>query len=166
MEVDSPIGRYWRPAGWPHRRQFGRFQQSEDPGPKTKEHVGLGNLQSTSTASSSPISILLSPHYLKASLKALVSFVLCPFCRRCLLRRQFFYKLADIRGVLMRLPGKLASAEMISLAVGDRCGGMRVRCKVVEFGDSIMRALWHDVLLADRFLTESRPASCENLRTS
>jgi hypothetical protein len=36
---------------------------------------------------------------------------------------------------------------MIFLAVGDRGGGVGVRRKVVKFRKSIVRALWHRVLL-------------------
>ncbi len=47
----------------------------------------------------------------------------------------------------MRLPGEFVSGQMISLTVGDSGGGMGVRCKVVKFRKSVMRALWHRVLL-------------------
>jgi len=36
---------------------------------------------------------------------------------------------------------------MVSLAMGNRCGGVGVGCKVMEFGDPFVRALWHSVLL-------------------
>jgi hypothetical protein len=37
--------------------------------------------------------------------------------------------------------------KMVSLAMGNRCGGVGVGCEVMEFGDPFVRALWHSVLL-------------------
>jgi hypothetical protein len=39
------------------------------------------------------------------------------------------------------------SGEMVSLAMSNSCGGVGVRCEVMEFGDPIVRALRHSVLL-------------------
>jgi hypothetical protein len=58
----------------------------------------------------------------------------------------------------MCLFSEFVGAEMVSLTVCDRGGGVGMGRKIVEFGDSIVRALWHYVLLADRFLAESRPS--------
>jgi len=43
----------------------------------------------------------------------------------------------------MRLFGEFMSGSMISLAMSHGGGGMGVGRKVVEFCDSIVRALWH-----------------------
>lgn len=49
----------------------------------------------------------------------------------------------------MRLFSEFVGTEMISFTVRNCGGGMRMGRKVVEFRDSVVRALWHDVLLAD-----------------
>jgi len=43
----------------------------------------------------------------------------------------------------MRLLGEFMSGSMISLAMSDGSRGMGVGGEVVEFCDSIVRALWH-----------------------
>jgi hypothetical protein len=53
-------------------------------------------------------------------------------------------------GVLVRLFAQLVSGQMISLAMGRGGGSMSVSCQVVKFCDSIMRALWHGILLLNR----------------
>jgi hypothetical protein len=48
----------------------------------------------------------------------------------------------------VRFPGEFVSAEMIFLIVRNICRRVGVGSKVVQFGDSIVRALGHDFLLA------------------
>lgn len=52
----------------------------------------------------------------------------------------------------MRLFGKFMSSPMISFAVRSGGSGMGVGGKVVEFGSSIVRALWHGFPLSDWML--------------
>lgn len=42
---------------------------------------------------------------------------------------------------------------MISFVMSSGRSGVGVGCKVVEFGDSMVRALWHGVLLTSWMLT-------------
>jgi hypothetical protein len=75
---------------------------------------------------------------------------LSPFWGYYFLGRQLFDELADVHGVLVRLPGEFVSAEMISFTVRDSGGGMGMGREVVEFRDSIVQTLWHDILLSGR----------------
>jgi hypothetical protein len=54
--------------------------------------------------------------------------------------------------VFVRLFAEFVSGEMISLAVGDGRGRVGVGRKAVEFCGSIVRALWHGVLLTSWML--------------
>jgi hypothetical protein len=57
-------------------------------------------------------------------------------------------ELEGVHGLLVRLLAEFVRGEVISLAVGHGCGGVGVGRKVVVLRGSIMRALWHAVLLA------------------
>jgi hypothetical protein len=59
------------------------------------------------------------------------------------LQGEFFAKLAGVAGMLVRLLGQLVSSEMISFTVGGCRGRVGMGCKVMELGDSVVRALWH-----------------------
>ena len=63
----------------------------------------------------------------------------------CLARLQgeFFAKLVGVKGMLVRLLGQLMSSKVVSFAVGGCRGKMGMGSKVMQFGDSIVRALWH-----------------------
>lgn len=52
-----------------------------------------------------------------------------------------------VHGVLERLLAEVVSAEMISFTMGNGCGRVRMGREIVEFGDSIVWAGWHGVLL-------------------
>jgi hypothetical protein len=52
--------------------------------------------------------------------------------------------------VLVCLFAQLVSGQMISLAMGGGGGSMGVSCQVVKFCESIVRALWHGILLLNR----------------
>ena len=52
-----------------------------------------------------------------------------------------------VDGVFVSLLRQFVSSQMVSLAMGNRRGGVGVGCKVMEFGDSFVRALWHGILL-------------------
>lgn len=67
-----------------------------------------------------------------------------------------------IHGVLERLSGEFMSRQMIFLAVGDRGGGVGVRRKVVKFRKSIVRALWHRVLLIAALTKREATVLCGN----
>jgi hypothetical protein len=54
-----------------------------------------------------------------------------------------------IPGVLKRLFGQFVSGEMVSFSVSGCGGTVGVGRKVMKFRDSIVRALWHVVLLRD-----------------
>jgi hypothetical protein len=47
--------------------------------------------------------------------------------------------------MFVRLHGQLVSSEMISFAVGSCRGKVGMCGKVMELGDSIVRALWHSL---------------------
>jgi hypothetical protein len=49
--------------------------------------------------------------------------------------------------VFVRLHGQLVRTEMISFAVGGCRGKVGMGGKVMELGNSIVRALWHGLLL-------------------
>jgi hypothetical protein len=59
------------------------------------------------------------------------------------LQGEFFAKLVGVDGMLVRLLGQLVSSEMISFAMGGCRGRVGMGGKVMEFGDSIVRALRH-----------------------
>jgi hypothetical protein len=63
------------------------------------------------------------------------------------LQGEFFAKLVGVDGMFVRLHGQLVSSEMISFAVGSCRGKVGMGGKVMELGDSIVRALWHSLLL-------------------
>jgi hypothetical protein len=63
------------------------------------------------------------------------------------LQGEFFAKLAGVGGMLVRLYGQLVSSEMISFTVCSCCGKVGMGGEVMELGDSIVRALWHGLLL-------------------
>jgi hypothetical protein len=63
------------------------------------------------------------------------------------LEGEFFANLVGIDGVLMRLRGQLVRSKMISFTVGGCRGKVGMSGKVMELGDSIVRALWHSLLL-------------------
>jgi hypothetical protein len=54
--------------------------------------------------------------------------------------------------MLMRLFGQFVSGEVIVLTVSNCSRGVSVGCQIVEFRDSIMRTLWHILLLVDPLL--------------
>jgi hypothetical protein len=56
-------------------------------------------------------------------------------------------KLVGIGGVFVRLDGEFVSSQVISFAVGSCRGKVGVGRQVMELGDSIVRALWHGLLL-------------------
>jgi hypothetical protein len=64
-----------------------------------------------------------------------------------------------VHGMLVRLFGEFVSGQMISFAVGYGGGGVGVSCEVVEFCDSIVRALWHGALLKAAGPCDGRVAS-------
>jgi alpha-galactosidase len=63
------------------------------------------------------------------------------------LQGEFFAKLAGVGGMLVRLYGQLVSSEMISFTVGGCRCKVGMGRKVMQLGDSIVRALWHGLLL-------------------
>jgi hypothetical protein len=63
------------------------------------------------------------------------------------LQGEFFAKLAGVAGMLVRLHGQLVSSEMISFTVRGCRRTVGMGGKVMELGDSIVRALWHGLLL-------------------
>jgi hypothetical protein len=65
------------------------------------------------------------------------------------LQGEFFAKLVGVDGVLVRLHGQLVSSEVISFAVGGCRGKVGMGGKVMELGDSIVRALWHGQTLLE-----------------
>jgi hypothetical protein len=69
------------------------------------------------------------------------------FAGLCDLFDQFVRVLMGVRGVFMRLSGEFVSSYMISFSESSGGGSVGVSCKVVEFCGSIMRTLWHGVLL-------------------
>jgi hypothetical protein len=60
---------------------------------------------------------------------------------------EFFAKLASVYGVFVRLHGQLVRTEVISFTVGGCRGKVGMGGKVMELGNSIVRALWHGLLL-------------------
>lgn len=60
----------------------------------------------------------------------------------------------------MRLLAEFVSGQMISFAVGYGSGGVGVGRKIVEFCDSIVRALGHGVLLGLQTLNHGRGSPC------
>jgi hypothetical protein len=52
-----------------------------------------------------------------------------------------------VHGVLVRLFGEFVRGQVISLTVRDSSGGVGVGRQVMKFCDSIVRTLWHGVLL-------------------
>jgi hypothetical protein len=59
----------------------------------------------------------------------------------------------------MRLLAQLMRREMISFAVRGGRRGVGVGSQIVQFCDSIMRALWHSILLF-RQMRLLQPAQC------
>lgn len=64
-----------------------------------------------------------------------------------LLGCEFLGMFVSIQRVLMRLFAQFVRGQMIAFAVRGGGCGVGVRCQVVKFGDSIVRALGHVVLL-------------------
>ena len=62
-------------------------------------------------------------------------------------RHELFGEFVGVHGVLVRLLTQLVSGQMISFAMGGGSGGMGVSCQVVKLCGSIVRALWHEILL-------------------
>jgi hypothetical protein len=60
----------------------------------------------------------------------------------------------------MRLFAQLVRGQVISLAVRGCGGGVRVRCQVVQLRDSIVRTLWHVVLLHASMQTNIPASAC------
>jgi hypothetical protein len=60
---------------------------------------------------------------------------------------KLFGELQGVHGVCVSLPAEFVSGQMISLAVSNGRGGVGVGRKVVEFCESIVRALGHGLLL-------------------
>jgi hypothetical protein len=60
---------------------------------------------------------------------------------------KLFCKFLDIPGMFLRLFGEFVGCQVISLAMGGRGRGVGVGREIVQFSESIVRALWHDVLL-------------------
>jgi hypothetical protein len=56
-------------------------------------------------------------------------------------------KFLDVPGVFLSLLGKFVSRQVIALAVGDGRRRVGVGRKIVQFSESIVWALGHDVLL-------------------
>jgi hypothetical protein len=71
------------------------------------------------------------------------------------LQGEFFAKLAGVAGMLVRLHGQLVSSEMISFTVRGCRGRVGMGGKVMELGDSIVRALWHGLLLVPSMFESS-----------
>jgi hypothetical protein len=59
------------------------------------------------------------------------------------LQSEFFAKLVGVGGMLVRLHRQLMSSEMVSFAMSGCRGRVGMGGKAMEFGDSIVRALWH-----------------------
>ena len=68
---------------------------------------------------------------------------------------EFLAKLASIGGVFMGLLGQFVGSEMISFTVGGCRGKVGMGGKVMELGDSIVRALWHGLLLVPSMFESS-----------
>jgi hypothetical protein len=60
--------------------------------------------------------------------------------------REPFAQLEGIHRVFVSLPGQFMSGQMISFSVGGCGGGVAVSGEIVEFCDSIVRALGHCAL--------------------
>ena len=71
------------------------------------------------------------------------------FAGFCVLRGEFFGQLVYVHGLLVRLLGEFVRGHVISFTVRDSSRGVGMGSKVVELCDSIVRTLWHGVLLAD-----------------
>src|SRR5271166_4998203 len=55
----------------------------------------------------------------------------------------FLGEFVRVHGVLKRLFAQFVTAQMVSLAMGNRGRGVGVCRKIVELCDSIVRTLWH-----------------------
>jgi hypothetical protein len=60
--------------------------------------------------------------------------------------REPFAQLEGIHRMFVSLPGQFMSRQMISFSVGDCGGGVAVSGEIMEFCDSIVRALGHCAL--------------------
>jgi hypothetical protein len=69
------------------------------------------------------------------------------FAGRCKPRDNFFGMLMGAGGIFVCLPGEFMSVQVVSFAVGGGRCSMSVGSKVMQFSNSIVRALWHCVLL-------------------
>jgi hypothetical protein len=63
------------------------------------------------------------------------------------LQGEFLAKLVGVGRVFVRLHGQFVSSQVISFAVSGCRGKVGMGCQVMELGDSIVRALWHGLLL-------------------
>jgi hypothetical protein len=61
---------------------------------------------------------------------------------------KLFGELQGVHGVCVSLSAEFVSGQMISLAVSNGRGGVGVGRKIMEFCESIVRALGHGLLLA------------------
>jgi hypothetical protein len=66
------------------------------------------------------------------------------------LRGEFFFEFVGVQGVFVGLFAEFVGGEMVSFAVGRGGGGVGVGSQVVEFCESIVRALGHGDLLRSR----------------
>src|SRR5579862_1101787 len=65
----------------------------------------------------------------------------------------------------MRLFGEFVSGKVVAFALSHGRRGVSVGCQIVEFCDSIMRALWHILLLVDTVATRPHFAGGGNFRS-
>lgn len=73
---------------------------------------------------------------------------------------KLFGELEGVHGVFVGLLAEFVSGQVISLAVSDGSGGVGVGRKVMEFCNSIVRALGHGVLLGLQILNHGRDLPC------
>jgi hypothetical protein len=71
------------------------------------------------------------------------SLVVGPLCG------ELFGKFVDVHRLFVRLFGEFVSGQVIFFTMRDRGCLVSMCCKIVEFRESIVRALWHRILLPD-----------------
>jgi len=71
------------------------------------------------------------------------SLVVGPLCG------ELFGKFVDVHRLFVRLFGEFVSGQVIFFTMRDRSCLVSMCCKIVEFRESIVRALWHRILLPD-----------------
>jgi hypothetical protein len=69
------------------------------------------------------------------------------FAGFCVPRGEFFGQLVYVHGVLVRLFAEFVRGHVICFTVCDSSRGVSVGRKVVKLCNSIVRTLWHGVLL-------------------